>query len=242
MKTIISKDYAEMSKRAADVVASLMESRKEPLICTASGDSPAGLYRELVERVKQEKLSAENWWVVSLDEWIGMDGSDEGSCRFHLDRQLFGPAAIAESRICFFDGKTADADTECTRIEEFIQLHGGIDVAILGVGMNGHVGMNEPGVDPALEAHVAELHPTTKEVGQKYFQKQQELTGGLTLGIATLMKARHVIIVISGKHKAAIAARIIDEPTSTTLPATLLKNHPSLQIFLDHDAASALVH
>lgn len=241
MKIFIADSYEAMSRQAADDVIKLMTSRREPLICTASGHSPAGLYKKIVERVHANQLSITNWMFVGLDEWVGMNGGDEGSCRYHLNQELFNPLQIRQERICFFDGRKDELGAECRRVENFISDHDGIDVAILGLGMNGHVGMNEPGTSLAGRAHVTELAETTKRVGQKYFKKEHELTKGITLGIATLMDARHIILVVSGKHKAEIASQVIEEEISERLPATLLRNHPSLKIYLDKEAAGKII-
>jgi len=241
MKIFVGDSYTNMSRQVANDVINIMQSRKGSLICTASGDSPAGLYKEIAERVSSKQLDTSDWFFVGLDEWIPMNGNDEGSCRYHLDKQLFHPLKTGEEKICFFDGRADDLGAECERTENFIEHHGGMDVAILGVGMNGHVGMNEPGTSIRTRSHIADLAPTTQQVGQKYFTKEQKLTKGITLGLSTLMEARNIILVISGKHKAAIARQVLEEPVSESLPATLLRNHPALRVYLDRDAASKII-
>ena len=241
MKIFVADTYEDMSKQAAEDVIRMMQSYNQPLICVASGDSPAGLYNEIVERVNGKQLSISNWLFVGLDEWVGMNGKDEGSCRYYLNHQLFHPSQVADDKICFFDGKAADPGAECQQVENFIYHYGGIDVAILGLGMNGHIGMNEPGTLPQLRSHITDLDSTTQQVGQKYFKKQQKLTQGITLGLATLMEARHIILIVSGKHKAEITRKIIEDEISEQLPATLLRNHPALKIYLDKESASKMI-
>ena len=113
MKIFVDDTYEMMSKKAADEIIEIMQSRKKPLICTASGDSPAGLYRELVERAGKKQLDASDWFFIGLDEWVGMNENDEGSCRYHLNQQLFTPLQIAGDKICFFDGRAEDLQAEC---------------------------------------------------------------------------------------------------------------------------------
>jgi galactosamine-6-phosphate isomerase len=242
MKIFVADTYSKMSNQAADDVIEIMRSREQPLICTASGDSPAGLYKEIVERAGKAQVNVTKWFFLGLDEWVGMNGNDEGSCRYHLNQQLFHPLHTADERICFFDGRASDLQAECEHTEEFIHEHGGIDVAILGVGMNGHVGMNEPGTSINFHSHVTHLDPTTQQVGQKYFKKEQKLTRGITLGMATLMEARNIILLASGKHKAEIIQKIVEGEISEKLPATLLRNHSALKIYLDADAASKMIN
>src|SRR5947209_1649552 len=123
MELIISQDQAAQSERAARDLVTLVKDLRNPLICVASGDSPAGLYQKLAQWQKQGDLDTSGWYFLGLDEWQGMNGRDEGSCRFHLDRQLFAPLEVPQEHICFFDGK-GDVDRECKKAEDFIRDHG----------------------------------------------------------------------------------------------------------------------
>lgn len=238
MNLFISNTYESMSAKAAEAVIQIMQSKRNPVLCPASGDSPKGLYKELIHDVSKFKKDISGWYFVGLDEWLGINGNDEGSCRFHLNNQLFNPLHISGNNICFFDGKTKDLNAECGKVENFIIKHGGIDVAIVGLGMNGHVGMNEPGTSPSLHAHVTEIDAITQEVGQKYFKEKTYISKGITLGIANLMEARNVILVVSGRKKAEMVRRVLEEEISEQLPASLLRNHESFSVYLDAEAAS----
>jgi glucosamine-6-phosphate isomerase len=240
MEIFTGDNYEMMSKRAADDIITLTQSLKNPALCTASGDTPAGLYKELINEIHQKKIDVSGWYFISLDEWIGLNGDDEGSCRFHLNYQLFNPLLVAEDNISFFDGRGKDLDNECENMENFIRQHGGITIAILGLGMNGHVGMNEPGTSPTLRSHVTELDSQTKKIGQKYFIKEQQLSKGITLGLATLMEAGTIILLVSGRHKAEIVRKVLEGEISEQLPASLLRHHPGLRVYLDKEAASLL--
>jgi len=240
MKVFIDDSYDTSSMHAADDLIESVKLVSNPVVCTASGDSTAGLYKQIVEKVQKKQLDVSDWFFLGLDEWVGMNGSDEGSCRYHLDQQLFRPLQIPQDRICFFDGRSRDLEEDCQRIEKFIQKHNGIDATILGLGINGHVGMNEPGTPGQIRSHVTQLHDTTKQVGQKYFKNKQTLTQGLTLGIATLMESKHIMLLISGRHKAAITQRIFDEEISEQLPASLLRKHPSFSVYLEPASAQLM--
>lgn len=240
MKIIVANTYEAMCTMALDDLILLTQPISNPLVCPASGDSPKGLYEQLVNRVATKQLDVSHWNFVGLDEWGGINGSDEGSCRFHLNNQLFGPLKVPGDKLAFYDGRAEDLQAECQRIEDFITDHNGIDVAIVGLGMNGHVGMNEPGTPANLHSHVAEIDAVTQQVGQKYFTQKQSLTQGLTLGIANLMEAKNIMLLVSGKKKAAIVKRMLEEEISEQLPAGLLRNHPGLVIYLDKDAASLI--
>lgn len=240
MQIIISKDFESLSLKATHAITEIMTTKQTPLICVASGDSPAGIYKNIVEKVKKNGLNVDHWSFLGLDEWVGLNGADEGSCRWHLNRELFVPLTIKDDSICFFDGASNNLLQQCDLTESTIQKHGGIEIAILGLGLNGHIGMNEPNTAISSRSHIVDLDPLTIEVGQKYFNQPQPLTKGITLGIATLLEANHVVLVVSGVKKAAIIKQVIEGPISEAVPASLLRNHPNCTIYLDEAAASLL--
>jgi galactosamine-6-phosphate isomerase len=217
-----------------------MQATSKPLICVASGDSPSGIYKNIVRDTLANKMNIDSWSFLGLDEWVGLNGDDEGSCRYHLNRELFTPLAIPANRICFFNGAASDLEDECKITEAHIKEHNGIEIAILGLGMNGHIGMNEPNTSIYTRSHIINLDPLTVEVGQKYFKKPQPLTKGITLGIDTLMDAKHIVLVVNGAKKADIVKKVMEGPISEAVPASLLRNHPNCSIYLDEAAASAL--
>jgi glucosamine-6-phosphate isomerase len=240
MQCFIADTYESMSAQCADAIADIIKLGVSPLVCVPSGDSPKGLYNEWKLQQGKNIINVHDWYFLGLDEWIGLGRNDEGSCSHMLNRDLFFPLEIDPEKICCFDGNAKDTAAECNRIESYIHQHTAIDVAILGLGMNGHVGLNEPGTSPSLRLHVSEIHPVTKQVGQKYFSSPQQLTKGITLGIATLMEARHVILVVSGEKKTAVLQQAIEGEITPQLPASLLRNHPCFMVFADQAAASML--
>lgn len=240
MKVIVTDTYEDLSRQAAEDIISSLKSIQQPLICTASGDSPARLYKEMVKIIADKKIDISNWNFIGLDEWAGMNEDDEGSCKFHLNNQFFHPLKIKKEKICFFNGRAKNLQEECNIIEDYIREHGGIDIAIIGLGMNGHVGMNEPGTSQLSRSHISDIDPITQKTGQKYFTSEQDLSQGLTLGLATLMEVKQIILIVSGEHKAQIVKNILEGEISEQLPASLLRNHPDLVVYLDKDAAQML--
>jgi galactosamine-6-phosphate isomerase len=240
MQIIISKDFDCLSKKATELIIEVMSKKSNPLICVASGDSPSGIYKNIVTKVKENELKINQWHFLGLDEWVGLNAANEGSCRWHLNRELFTPLDIKEDSICFFDGASKDLPQQCTITEATIQKQDGIEMTILGMGLNGHIGMNEPNTPISSRSHIIDLDPLTIEVGQKYFNKPQPLTKGITLGIATLLESKHIILVVSGTKKAAILKQVLEGPISENIPASLLRNHPNCTFYLDEDAASHL--
>lgn len=240
MQVFIENNYESMSAKAADDVMEIITPIKNPLLCPATGDSPKGLYKEIVSRINQKKIDTSGWYFVGLDEWLGMNGNDEGSCRYHLNNDLLKPLCIDEKNINFFDGRAEDIQNEIRKTGIFIKEHGGIDIAIVGLGMNGHVGMNEPGTDPSLHSHTSEIDKITQQVGQKYFKQNREISRGITLGIADIMEARRVILLVSGNKKAAVVQQILEGEISEQFPASLLRRHKNFCVYLDKEAASLL--
>jgi len=240
MQVFIADTYESMSAQCAGVIADIITPVRSPLICVPSGDSPKGLFKEWKLQQEKKIVDVHAWYFLGLDEWLGLGENDEGSCRYMLNRDLFLPLNIHPERICCFDGNTKDSTAECNRVEDHIHQHTTIDVAILGLGMNGHVGLNEPGTSPLLRSHVSEIHAVTKQVGQKYFSSPQQLNKGITLGIATLMEVKHVILLVSGHKKAAILQEAIEGEITPAIPASLLRNHPHFMVFTDKEAAHML--
>ena len=240
MKIIIGHDYESMSARAAEQVLKLIKDCNKPLLCIATGDSPKGFYKSIIEKIKKENIDISDWHFVGLDEWMGMNVTDEGSCRYHLENDLLKPLNVPQNRVCFFDGRAKNIQNEIEKTENFIKEQGGIEVAIVGLGMNGHVGMNEPGTDPFSHSHIATIDPETQKDGQKYFTKAQMLSKGITLGIADIMDARNVILLINGAKKARIVQQVLEEEISPALPASLLRRHKHYTVYLEKEAAQFL--
>lgn len=240
MEIIIAESYQALSELAADKVIATLQECIDPLFCAASGDSPLGLYKELVKRKQSGKTNTSNWSFLGLDEWLGMNKNDEGSCGYFVSNQLILPLGPKPGDICFFDGRTREPDKECARVEDYIKRKGGIDIAVVGLGMNGHIGLNEPGTSPQLRSHVSLLDPQTAQVGQKYFNNPTPLTHGITLGLATLMDARKLILIVCGSKKADLVQKVVEGAETTNIPATLFQRHPSFTIILDKDAAGLL--
>jgi len=240
MEISVNESYEAMSKKCVHDLLEFVTPLKTPLICTASGDTPKGMYKELIKQIKEKGIDISGWQFISLDEWVGMNGTDEGSCRNHLNNDLFLPLNVQENKIIFFDGKAKNLQAQCDGLEEHISQMGGIDVAIVGLGMNGHVGMNEPGTSPLLYSHIADIDDTTQQVGQKYFKTEQQLTKGLTLGLASLQETSFLMLLANGIKKSGIVRKIFEFDNSLQLPATLLLNHKNICIYLDEEAASLI--
>jgi len=239
MKVKVYPDYKSMSRAAADLISAYIKNKPNSLICLASGHSPLGVFQCMVDDVKSEKLNLGRCNFVSLDEWVGIPASQKGSCREMMDKDLFVPLSVAEHQIVFFDGMDTDLNGQVDKINDLINANGGLDIMLVGVGMNGHIAMNEPGTSFDSVAHVSTLAEETKTVGQKYFDTATQLSRGITLGLKHFRDAKLPILVANGEKKASIVSKILTSSPSESLPASVIQLTDQGIVMLDEAANSA---
>ena len=232
--------YEAMSSAVAEFVSGQVSKKPDSLLCVPSGDTPTGFLKKLVEKKIAGELSFDRARFVGLDEWVGMGKDDVGSCKHYVYNPFFYPAGIGENQIVFFDAKSDNLRDECKKVDDYIFSNGPIDLVIVGVGVNGHIGLNEPGVSPANYCHVVELEESTIRVAQKYFHDSTRLERGITLGLQHIMEAKTVVVIANGLKKAPVINKIINGPRTATIPGTILQLHTNCYFFLDRDAASEL--
>lgn len=240
MKISIRNSYEDLSTFAANEIIQAVIHKKDAAICFAAGNTPQRTYEILAHRVKAEKIDFSHINVIGLDEWVGISPDDTGSCHYFLRKFIIDPLGIDPGKFKLFDALSKDLQQQCTLMDEHIDAVGGIDVVVLGIGMNGHLGFNEPGVSVKTRCHVIPLDPVTGAVGQKYFKKATELHHGITVGMAHLLASRKALLLANGKHKASIVAATINEPVSNSVPASALRVHPNSVFIIDREAASNL--
>jgi glucosamine-6-phosphate isomerase len=240
MNIVVQPSYESMSRAAADFTADYVRKNPRALLCVTSGDTPTGMYKYLVEDAREGKVNFNECTFVGLDEWEGLDGSFEGSCRHYLDQHLFLPLDVKADKILCFDGSAQHLDEECRRIDEYISERGPIDLMLVGLGLNGHIGLNEPGVDFNQYSHVSELASITKNTATKYFKQEVSLTGGITLGLRHLLDANIAVIIASGSQKAKVVASALEGQITNEIPASIIQKHRNGYVFLDRHAAALL--
>ena len=227
----IYDDYNAMSRAAARAALDTAAKQPEALLSIATGASPEGLYRYMAE----EKASLQAIRLLKLDEWGGVSREDPSTCETFIREHIIAPWGIEHNLFDGFDPETTDPMAECRRIQRRISDMGGIDLAILGMGADGHIGLNYPAADlPAF------AHPTGPETLRHGMLEAALIrpTFGMTLGMAEILAAREILLVVSGKSKAAAVARMLSGRLSTEFPASLLLLHGTIHCFLDTDAAS----
>jgi len=239
-KISIYPDYEAMSLAAADRVIALLSHKPDSVICLPSGSTPVGMFRILVSANQKGNADFSRCIFVGLDEWVGLGAEDEGSGRYMINRDFLKSVGLKESQIVFFDGKARDPQLECERVNKIIETLGGLDLIVLGVGLNGHLALNEPGTLWNTYAHVSELEQITKEAGQKYFSEHTVLEKGVTLGIRHILEAKTAILLASGNEKAKVIQRALSFPVTPTFPVTVLQNHLNAEFLLDREAGSLI--
>ena len=238
---IVFPSQEEMcQKAAAEIIDSLKENSRQ-LLCIAAGHTSLGVFRELVRRFRAGEMDLSEASFVAMDEWTGMDAATEGSCGWLLETEFLSKVDYPADRVFLWDGKAQDQARECERAADFIRKnsrYGTIDHLVLGVGMNGHLALNEPGTGLDERAHVAALDAITADVGQKYFKKATALGAGLTLGLADFREARRSVLMISGEKKRDICRKIRDASYfQADLPATAVYEFENASIYCDRAAA-----
>lgn len=224
-------DHAALSHHAADYIANLVRQKSDAVLCLASGDTPTETYRILSQMVHSGEIDLSQCRFIGLDEWVGFGPDDVGSCGYYVYRDLFTPANIRPEQITYFDAKSDNLAAECARVDAAIAQFGGLDLLLVGIGMNGHIALNEPGTSFSLRCHVVQLAQSTIDVGQKYFTQPTTLTQGITLGLQHLTEARDVILMASGARKAAIVNEALTGPVTENLPASIMQTHQNGRVW-----------
>ena len=240
MEIIVENNYHEMSARTAEMIISTIKTKPDALLCLAAGETPRLSYTMVAERVKQENIDVSRCKFVSLDEWVGIGAENPGSCQYFLRSTLFDLLGLSESQLHLFDSRANNLDKECREMDEFIRRNNGIELIVVGIGRNGHIGFNEPGVAAGLYSHVVDLDNTTKTVGQKYFTETTSLTQGITLGLQHLLEAKQAILIANGKVKAGVIRQAVEGSVDPLMPASIMQKHSNGYVIIDKEAASEL--
>ncbi len=230
--------YSELSRNVADLIVATIKKKPFALICIASGHTPVGVFKCLIDDINTGKVDISKVTFVSLDEWLNIDPTDPGSCISMLRKDFFDHVKLRKEQVVLFD-VNADAISECARINDFIEQRGGLDVMLVGIGLNGHIGMNEPGTSFRSYAHVSNLAEETRTTGQKYFQKPTVLTKGITLGLRHFAECKLPIVMANGTKKAGIISEVINSTATEKIPATIVHNIPQALVMVDAEAAGS---
>lgn len=241
MRIFIEKNYRSMSKKAALLVASQITLKPNSVLGLATGGTPLGMYRELVKMYNRNEVDFSEVSTFNLDEYFGLSPDNPASYNYYMNENFFKYVNLLSSRTHLLNGMASDTQKECKEYEEKIRQSGGIDLQVLGVGSNGHIGFNEPGERLSVKTKLVELTEETIRANSRFFNSQDEVPGkAITVGMATILKARRIILLASGKNKAEAIKKTISGYVDTETPSSLLQTHPEAVLIIDEDAASLL--
>jgi galactosamine-6-phosphate isomerase len=227
-----------LAQSVADYIYNVVKQKPDAMLVLTSGDTPKRAYQLLAAQAKATDFS--NCVIIGLDEWVGIGPENERSCQCIVEENLLKPLGISTKNGTFFNGLADNLQNECQRIDNLIIERGGLDFIIVGVGLNGHIGLNEPGYDFDNYCHVTELADITIEVGQKYFKSETPLIQGITIGLKHLLEAKTAMLMASGERKAEIIRQTVAAEISSETPSTVFQLHRNGLIWLDEAAGSLI--
>ncbi len=242
MEVVIYPNYEAMSKAAAQMVARVLNAKPNAVLGLATGSTPEGLYRELVRMHREEGLDFSQVTTFNLDEYVGLPKSHPQSYHYFMHEKLFKHINIALQNIYIPSGTTDNYEAFCRWYEERIRQCGGIDLQILGIGADGHIAFNEPGSSLGSRTRIKTLARQTIEDNARFFDGRVDLVPiyAITMGVGTILEARKIMLLASGKSKAKAVAATIEGPVTSMITASALQLHRDVTIFLDEEAASDL--
>lgn len=239
MNIIKTKDYEDMSRKAADIISAQIIMKPDCVLGLATGSTPIGTYKQLVDKYEQGNLDFSKVSTVNLDEYRGLKHEDPQSYYYFMHENLFGHVNIRKDATFVPDGTNPDAAAACVAHEETIKRLGGIDLQLLGLGNNGHIGFNEPASEFEKDTHCVDLTQSTIEANARFFASIDEVpTQAYTMGIRTIMLAKKILVVVNGEGKADIVARAFWGPVTPEVPASILQMHPDVTVIADEAALS----
>ena len=241
MKIYKAKDYKDMSRKAANIISAQVIMKPNCVLGLATGSTPIGTYDQLVEWYNKGDLDFSEVTTVNLDEYKGLPRTNDQSYYYFMHQHLFDRVNIDPERTNVPNGMEPDAEKECGRYEELIRSLGGVDLQLLGLGHNGHIGFNEPGEAFEKETHCVDLTESTIEANKRYFASADDVPKqAYTMGIKTIMQAKKILIVVNGENKADIVERAFFGPVTPEVPASILQLHNDVTLVGDEAALAKI--
>ncbi len=239
MKICRAKDYNDMSRKAANLISAQIIMKPNCVLGLATGSTPVGTYRQLVEWYEKGDLDFSEVMTVNLDEYKGLTRENPQSYYYFMNENLFGKVNINKTRTFLPDGTEPDSKTACENYNEILRAVGDVDLQLLGLGHNGHIGFNEPGDCFSTETHCIDLSEQTIKANARFFETLEEVPRqAYTMGVKTIMSARRILIIVSGEDKAEIVKRAFFGPITPQVPASILQLHRNVTLVADEAALS----
>ena len=237
MKVLVFESYAEMSRAAADIMADVVKSKPDGVLGLATGSTPVGMYNCLADMCKSGELDFSNVKTVNLDEYYPISPDNRQSYRYFMNENLFSKININIDNTNVPAGNAENADLECQRYEKLIDSLGGIDIQVLGIGQNGHIGFNEPEEKLYSETHVTGLTESTMQANARFFSEDEVMPDkALTMGMGSIFKADKILVLANGKSKRDAVNQLVSGRITTSCPVTLLNLHKDVTLICDKEA------
>lgn len=244
MKVITYDTHEEMSQAVANIIIEEVEKNPKAVFCLPTGGTPVTMYEELVRRHREENIDFSQMTAFNLDEYFGLDGDHPQSYWYFMKKHLFSHINTPQENIHHIhvpSNDLNDVEHYCNEYEAKIDEVGGFDILIDGIGLNGHIGFNEPADELKPYTHLGELDLSTIEANSRFFSSVDEVPRyALTMGLASIFKAKRIMLIASGAHKAEIVRKFLKSDITTQIPATLLHLHPNVELHLDREAAKLI--
>ena len=241
MRIIKTKDYADMSRKAANIIAAQVIAKPDCVLGLATGSTPIGTYKELIKAYENGDLDFSLVKTANLDEYRGLEKTNDQSYDYFMKDNLFNHININFENLNIPNGEKPDAEEECARYEAVVKALGGQDLQLLGMGHNGHIGFNEPADEFPKETHCVDLQESTIQANKRFFEKVEDVpTQAYTMGIGTIMQAKKILVVASGADKAEIVKKAFFGPITPQVPASILQLHPDVTVVVDEAAGSLI--
>lgn len=237
MEVIRVKDYDEMSEKACAFVTERLKQRNDLVMGFATGSTPEGLYQRLIEKYRKQEITFKDVVSFNLDEYIGLDKDHPNSYYYFMREKLFDHVDISFDNVNIPNGVASDLEAECQAFEAKIKQAGGIELQILGIGENGHIGFNEPGTPFTSRTQVVDLASSTIKANSRFFDSIEEVpTQAVSMGIGTIMESKEILLLASGENKRDAMTAVLRGDITEDVPATVLQKHPNVTIIADEAA------
>ena len=241
MQVIVTSDYEQMSKIAAEMIGDIVGMKPRAVLGLATGSTPLGTYQELVRLHREDGIDFSQIVSFNLDEYIGLPHDDPQSYHYFMQENFFNHINMADANIHIPDGMADDFSQYCHEYEDDMMDHGGLDIQLLGIGSNGHIAFNEPGSSLGSRTRIITLTEQTRQDNARFFKSLDEVPKyAITMGIGTILDAAGIILLASGESKADAVAMAVEGPITASVPASAIQLHPNVSVIVDRAAGSKL--
>ena len=231
MKFITTQTYEKLSRQAANIISAQVIMKPDCVLGLATGSSPIGVYRQLIDWYNKGDIDFSQVTTVNLDEYVGLNGNHPQSYRYFMQTNFFDHINIKPENTYVPSGVAADTAAECAEYDARIRRFGGIDLQLLGIGLDGHIGFNEPGDCFVTATHVADLHESTVKANARFFAGEDEVPRqAISMGMVSIMQAKKILLIANGPAKKDVLLRAFEGPITPALPASILQLHPDLTV------------